>query len=500
MDVRARVIVSIFVLLGPILHAEPKANLCDVQQLGPGNSCTVSDEQFLNWRKSGRLFNNRALRGGNESTDSIWKAAGKLGSDMFEILSFANKNSSINADIANIASLPKASEPQIDKQTPALNKEMVVSAFSNSIRETRKITFKVNINTNNNPNLVPATCNLAIKDYPRTCESANDRGWDSLSSEAHELAAAQSIVSRYNFPLKKSLSCIKNQGKRQTCISFAFIGAIETKIAFDTNQFVNLSEQSLTYQTKEEWDDTWYKTEGYDAGFLAQDLISGNHRGQQTLKHYVIPLEKKWDYNPSHCQSTDTDKNLKDSCINTCNNNLAKKLGLYDQYCSNAPSQGLHVIDSSQNQGYLSKIDSSDTGAMLIGYEGLWYQDKEIEIERTIDRLNHGVPVVVSLNLTSAFTPENPGVIPNPRSGEPLLGGHAVIIVGFVPFSQLEGFDFKAWAPSNPKPTQGMFILKNSWGISAGDSGFFYVSDEYIRNYAYQIIAISNVNYKNLEG
>lgn len=58
------------------------------------------------------------------------------------------------------------------------------------------------------------------------------------------------------------------------------------------------------------------------------------------------------------------------------------------------------------------------------------------------------------------------GIVPIPKRGEQLLGGHAVTIVGYN--------DAKQW-----------FIVRNSWGSAWGDKGYFYMPYGYVSNTRY---------------
>jgi C1A family cysteine protease len=77
-----------------------------------------------------------------------------------------------------------------------------------------------------------------------------------------------------------------------------------------------------------------------------------------------------------------------------------------------------------------------------------------------------GKPVVVSFLVYSSFmttTVRRTGMMPYPNKRlEPLLGGHAVCLVGY-------------------DDSRRVFIAKNSWGTSWGDRGYFYMP--------YQVIA-----------
>lgn len=75
-----------------------------------------------------------------------------------------------------------------------------------------------------------------------------------------------------------------------------------------------------------------------------------------------------------------------------------------------------------------------------------------------------GYPFVAGITLYESF--ESPavtktGVVPMPAKGEQLLGGHAILVVGY---------------------EQGTkrFICRNSWGRSWGDKGYFYLPYAYL--------------------
>jgi len=76
--------------------------------------------------------------------------------------------------------------------------------------------------------------------------------------------------------------------------------------------------------------------------------------------------------------------------------------------------------------------------------------------------LVEGLPVVIGFTVYESF--ENigsDGVMPMPTAWESVLGGHAVVVVGYD--------DSKKW-----------FIVRNSWGNSWGDAGYFYMPYEFV--------------------
>ena len=82
-----------------------------------------------------------------------------------------------------------------------------------------------------------------------------------------------------------------------------------------------------------------------------------------------------------------------------------------------------------------------------------------------IDALNNGYPVVIGFDVYSSFLKiTNNGIMtyPNKRK-EKLLGGHAVLIVGY----DLENQHY---------------IVRNSWGTNWGDRGYFYMPFEVIQD------------------
>lgn len=81
--------------------------------------------------------------------------------------------------------------------------------------------------------------------------------------------------------------------------------------------------------------------------------------------------------------------------------------------------------------------------------------------------LAEGFPFVFGFAVYESFESDEvkrTGIMPMPRAGESMLGGHAVKAVGYD--------DAKRW-----------FIVKNSWGESWGDKGYFYMPYDFIVNY-----------------
>lgn len=94
--------------------------------------------------------------------------------------------------------------------------------------------------------------------------------------------------------------------------------------------------------------------------------------------------------------------------------------------------------------------------------------------------LSSGYPLVVGILVYASFESlqvANTGIVPMPKPREQILGGHAVMIVGY----------------DNKKQ---QFIMRNSWGSRWGVKGYFYLPYSYILNpsLSSDIWAISKVN------
>lgn len=78
--------------------------------------------------------------------------------------------------------------------------------------------------------------------------------------------------------------------------------------------------------------------------------------------------------------------------------------------------------------------------------------------------LNLGYPFTVGImiyNTFDTYTVSKTGMVPMPTPQDKLLGGHAVLCVGYNDIKQV-------------------FIMRNSWGSSWGDKGYFYLPYAYL--------------------
>ena len=78
--------------------------------------------------------------------------------------------------------------------------------------------------------------------------------------------------------------------------------------------------------------------------------------------------------------------------------------------------------------------------------------------------LNSGYPIVLGILVYASFetpTVAKTGVVQMPKKNDILLGGHAVCCVGY-------------------KENTKQFIMRNSWGTSWGEKGYFYLPYNYL--------------------
>lgn len=93
--------------------------------------------------------------------------------------------------------------------------------------------------------------------------------------------------------------------------------------------------------------------------------------------------------------------------------------------------------------------------------------------------LASGFPFVIGFYVYESFespSVEASGNVPMPQAGERVLGGHAIVVVGY-------------------DDTRQVWICRNSWGPNWGDAGYFYMPYAYLdsENLATDVWRISSV-------
>lgn len=194
---------------------------------------------------------------------------------------------------------------------------------------------------------------------------------------------------------------VEDQGNLGSCTGHAVAGAIEL-LNMKNNLRTEVSRLFIYYYER-----LLIGTVNYDSGAYIRDGIKATNR-------WGAPLEHLWPYNINRFRS--------------------------------APSS-MAVNDAARRK--------------VTRYE------RATNFNAVIDAITLGYPVVVGFNVYSSFisnTVSRTGNMPYPNvRKETLLGGHAVLLVGY-----------------NNKTQR--FIVKNSWGTNWGDNGYFYMPYDVIKN------------------
>ena len=201
--------------------------------------------------------------------------------------------------------------------------------------------------------------------------------------------------------LRQYCSSIEDQGNLGSCTGNAIAGAIEL-LHKRQNRTLDISRLFIYYYERK-----FMGTVNYDSGAYIRDGIKACYT-------YGAPTENLWPYNISKFRIT--------------------------------PKQEA-IIDAAKR-----KVTS--------------YQRAD-NFNAVIDAITAGYPVIVGFNVYSSFdtnTVTRTGVMPYPNaSRERLLGGHAVLLVGY-------------------NKNNNTFIARNSWGTNWGDKGYFYMPFQVIQN------------------
>jgi C1A family cysteine protease len=99
------------------------------------------------------------------------------------------------------------------------------------------------------------------------------------------------------------------------------------------------------------------------------------------------------------------------------------------------------------------------------------------ELEKNMKTLlAAGLPSMFGFTVYSSYTQAGAtGKIPFPVSGERAVGGHAVMAVGYDDTLTIQN------AAPGSTPTQGAFLIRNSWGTAWGAHGYGWLPYEYVR-------------------
>jgi len=201
--------------------------------------------------------------------------------------------------------------------------------------------------------------------------------------------------------LRPYCSSIEDQGRLGSCTGNAIAGAIELLMKRN-NKFADISRLFIYYYER-----LLENTVNYDSGAYIRDGIKACYT-------YGISTENLWPYDISKFRNRPS--------IDAVNDASKRKVKLYER-----------VTD----------------------FNGV------------INAIDNGYPVTIGFDVYSSFdspTVARTGIMPYPNiKKEKLLGGHAVLIVGY-------------------NKNNDTFIVRNSWGKYWGDNGYFYMPFQVIKN------------------
>jgi C1A family cysteine protease len=240
------------------------------------------------------------------------------------------------------------------------------------------------------------------KPTPRTLEDKYSLQWkpDKLDNRDYKYQITPKITPNI-VDLRSYCSPVEHQGNLGSCTGQAIAGAIEL-INKRNGKYNDISRLFIYYYER-----LLIGTVNFDSGAYIRD-------GIKVTNHYGASLESYWPY--------DVKKYRLEPVTEAKNDALTRKVTRYERITS---------------------------------FDGC------------IDALSNGYPIVMGFHVYESFMSPSvakTGIMPYPNTRkEKLLGGHAVLLVGY---------DKK----------RKVFIARNSWGDRWGDKGYFYMPFNVVTN------------------
>lgn len=236
----------------------------------------------------------------------------------------------------------------------------------------------------------------------RTLEGQFSLQWQPDKLDARDYKYQLTSIPNLNsVDLRPYCSAIEHQGSLGSCTGQAIAGAIEL-LNKRNGKATDVSRLFIYYYER-----LLLGTVNYDSGAYIRD-------GIKATNHYGASLESYWPY--------DIRKYKKEPILEAKNDALNRKVTRYER---------------------------------VTNFDGC------------INALSNGYPVIIGFRVYSSFMTTKvakTGNMPYPNTKrEPLLGGHAVLLVGY-------------------NKNKRVFIARNSWGTTWGDGGYFYMPYDVIKN------------------
>ncbi len=320
--------------------------------------------------------------------------------------------------------------------------------------------------------------------YPASCSQEEGYGDGTDRSGPSCGHSSGGIYDNTKWPLKFLTTCVKDQGGRGTCGSFALAAATESETAKKYSRWINLSEQYHYFMVKALW---WPSAYG--------DGMGTDVWPRTVTESFATPFEQVWDYNPSRSRiANDASAKYTSSCTGYT--------GSDKDYCSDTNHQGKPLCLPGWLGSPMCAYMAPALPAIPQTIRPTWTSElwDPADANLSFAKMTLAIalfrkPVILAIPVPPTF--DNPdsggyagyvGSICNYSTGsdgkpkcdkvsgcECTRGGHAVIATGIIDNSMLP-----PGAP--PGAGGGYVIVKNSWGTCWADGGYIYLPYQWMKS------------------
>lgn len=452
----------------------------------PGSNL-VSWAEFVAYKNSNQI---KILSKDEVETDLV-SAASQTSLDALKVSAYAEAHPHLADHLLNHSNTPGA--PKIQLTYPNGGVQPIL--LQDNLSKLRNISEAIDrqnspLNTRGlSSSLAPKTSSSSLQQLSKDSSPVTG-GSDCVQQ------ALPPFLSIFTWPNSSYLPCQKDQSIRGTCTAFAATSALEILASKTTQQFTQLSVQALYNQGKM----LFPMGSVFDEGYTVNGLLTLSKNG------YRIPPASSWSYNSS------VDRSIRGhQFINSCDN--------FNEYCSDTVHQGRLICAQNSDSnfyecGYIAPIGASSTGVQVTDFQQLWNPaDSKGSVDQALTYLALGYPVVAEASIYPNFINPSFGWISTDSEGsDPSknLGGHAFLLVGYLPPEQLLSFSqspsltwtsLQTTAVNNIpagaiNSSLGFVIVVNSWSQYWGDSGFAYLPINYLQEHAYSLVVVKSVDVK----
>ena len=255
-----------------------------------------------------------------------------------------------------------------------------------------------------------------LRDLPDFRDYTPDHDAIKPQLEAIGAADAEAVSLPASIDLRQYCSPIENQGSLGSCTANATVGLVEYFERRAHGRFIDASRLFLYKATRDllHWS-------GDTGAFLRSTMGA--------LGLFGVPPEEYWPYNIA---SFDIE-----------------------------PSSFLYSFAGNYKAIKYYRLDPSGTPPATL-------------LARIKANLTHGLPPIYGFTVYNSISQAaTSGKIPYPASSDRVIGGHAMLVVGYDDHMTITN-------TNNGATTTGAFITRNSWGTAWGDHGYGYLPYDYV--------------------